>query len=59
MHLVLRLISYTGLVLSILPAILVYLGRLDHATHTTLMVVGMVMWFGAAVFWIKPDRTGT
>ncbi len=59
MHLVLRLISYTGLALSLVPAVLVYLGRLDHGTHTTLMIVGMLMWFGAAVFWIKPDRTGT
>jgi hypothetical protein len=59
MHLLLRLISYAGLVLTIVPAILVYLGRLDHGTHTTIMIAGMLMWFGAALFWIKPDRTGT
>jgi len=53
----LRLVSYCGLMLSIVPAFLVWQGALAKSTYLSLMVVGMLLWFGAAVFWIKPDHS--
>lgn len=59
MQLVLRLLSYLGIGLSLIPAVMVYLGKLDYAVYAKLMVVGMFLWFASAVFWIKPDRPGS
>ncbi len=56
MTLVLRLISYLGLALSVIPPVLVWAGKLDMATNYVLLNIGMVLWFGSAIFWIKPDQ---
>lgn len=52
----LRLVSYCGLALSILPAVLVYRGVLSKETHFIVMNVGMLLWFCSAIWWIKPDH---
>jgi hypothetical protein len=54
MHLILKIISYLGLALSIVPAFLVFAGKIELETHYQLMIAGMVMWFGTAPFWMKP-----
>jgi hypothetical protein len=54
----LQTISMLGLALSILPAVLVFAGSLTKETYFNLIVLGMVLWFGTAVFWIKPDHFG-
>ena len=54
----LRIISYCGLALSILPAFLVYHGTIAKSTYLQLMLVGMVLWFSTAILWIKPDKLG-
>jgi len=56
MTLALRLISYLGLALSVVPPVLVWAGRLDMPTNYVLLNIGMVLWFGSAIFWIKPDQ---
>lgn len=56
MTLALRLISYLGLALSVVPPVLVWAGRLDMSTNYVLLNIGMVLWFGSAIFWIKPDQ---
>lgn len=56
--LILQIISFIGLALSIIPAFLVFGGVIAKDTYLQLMVVGMVLWFGTAVFWIKPDHFG-
>jgi hypothetical protein len=56
MRLVLKAISYLGLGLSIIPAFLVFGGVVSKDVHFRLMIVGMVMWFGTAIFWIKRDH---
>ena len=53
----LRLISYLGLALTIVPSLLVFAGALPHETNLRLMALGALLWFGTAVFWIKPDKT--
>ncbi len=56
MNLILKLISFTGLVLTIFPAVLVFTGTLSFDMHTTLMLVGMLLWFGTAPFWMKEKK---
>ena len=56
--LILQIISFIGLAISIIPAFLLFGGMLAKDTYLQLMVVGMVLWFGTAVFWIKPDHFG-
>jgi hypothetical protein len=54
----LKLVSYAGLALSIVPAVLVFKGMIGWPAYQVLMIVGMLLWFGAAVLWIKPHRDG-
>lgn len=53
----LRLISYAGLALTALPAVFVFYGVLSLERYYLLAAVGMVLWFGSAVLWIKPEKT--
>ena len=55
---VLRIVSYAGLALSIIPAFMVFGGVLTKETYLRLLFLGMVLWFGTAVFWIKKDHLG-
>jgi hypothetical protein len=52
----LKLVSYLGLALSIVPALLAFQGTLSTDVYFNLMLVGMVLWFGTAIWWIKPDH---
>lgn len=54
---ILQAISFTGLAVSIIPAFLVFGGILSKGAYLNLMVVGMLMWFGSAVFWIRKDHS--
>jgi hypothetical protein len=55
-RLVLKTISYLGLALSIVPAFLLFTGVVSKEVQFRLMILGMVMWFGTAIFWIKRDH---
>ena len=52
----LKLVSYCGLALSIVPAVLVFTETIEKGTYLNLLILGTVMWFGSAIFWIKPDH---
>ena len=58
MKILLIIISCVGLAMSIVPSVLVFLGKMDMQTNTTLMAFGMVLWFGTSPFWInsKTDK---
>jgi high-affinity Fe2+/Pb2+ permease len=56
--LILQIVSFTGLAISFVPAFLVFQGMLSKDAYLRLMMVGMLLWFGSAVFWIKPDHLG-
>ncbi len=47
-----KLFSYTGLVLTIAPAFLAFSGYLDDASYKTIMLIGTTIWFVTAPFWI-------
>lgn len=55
---ILQTISLCGLVLSIIPAVLVYSGTFEKQTYLNLMLLGMLLWFSTAVFWVKRDHLG-
>lgn len=50
---ILKALSFLGLALTIVPSMLVFRGTIAIETHYTLMIVGMVLWFGTAPFWMK------
>ena len=53
---ILQTVSYLGLGLSIIPAFLVFGGILSKEIYLRLMLVGMVLWFCTAVFWVRKDH---
>lgn len=53
MTLLIKLLSVVGLLLTVIPSVLVMLGKLTWETHSHLMLAGMVMWFSTAPFWMK------
>lgn len=49
---VLKILSYSGLALTVLPAVLVLAGVLSWRAHSVLMLVGAALWFSTASFWM-------
>lgn len=56
MRKLLIIISIIGLILTIVPAILVFVQEISHQTSKHLMLVGMIMWFSTAFFWMKEQK---
>jgi hypothetical protein len=55
MRYILKAGSFVGLVLTVIPAFLVFSGRLTWDTHALLMAVGALLWFVTAPFWMVKD----
>ena len=53
MRIIWKTLSFAGLVLTVLPSFLVFAGRIDWSTHANLMIIGSVLWFGTAPFWME------
>jgi len=53
MKIALRLVSYLGLALSVIPPLLLWAGKLDVSTNYLLLNIGMVLWFSTSIFWVK------
>ncbi|MDD4144765.1 MAG: hypothetical protein PHN68_09030 [Prolixibacteraceae bacterium] len=49
---ILQMISLAGLILTILPSILFFLGEIGHSTQNSWMLAGALIWFVSAVFWL-------
>ena len=56
MNLLLKLLSYIGLGLTIIPAIVYFNGGLDTEQYKLMATVGMVLWFVTAPFWINKSK---
>jgi hypothetical protein len=52
MKLTLKLISFIGLLLTVVPSFLVYSGTIAFTQHKTLMLIGTLLWFTTAPFWL-------
>lgn len=53
MTLLLKIVSITGLALTVVPSMLVFTDTITFDMHTNLMVVGMILWFATSPFWMK------
>ena len=56
MILILKVISFIGLALTIVPSLLVLGGLIEPSLHKQLMGIGMVLWFAGAYFWINKEK---
>ena len=50
----LKTLSFVGLALTVGPSFLVFAGAIAWETHAALMLVGTVLWFATAPFWMNP-----
>jgi hypothetical protein len=57
MRIVAMVVSFLGLVLTVVPAFLVFGGVVSWGTHATAMLVGVLLWFGSAPVWLG-SRSG-
>lgn len=53
MTLLLKILSFAGLALTIVPSLLVFTDVISFDMHTNLMFFGMVLWFATSPFWMK------
>jgi len=49
----LKLLSLVGLILSIVPPVMLFLGKMEMDSMKLWMGVGMVVWMVTAPFWIN------
>jgi len=52
----LKLISLAGLGLTLVPSFLVFARVISWESHAALMLVGTVLWFVSAPFWMQQTR---
>jgi len=57
MKTLLKILSASALVLTVIPSLFVFAGKISIHTHYVLMGIGMVLWFITAPFWMKRDAT--
>ena len=56
MRIIWKILSLAGLALTIAPAFLVFAGRMEWSMHANLMILGAVLWFATAPFWMEGAR---
>lgn len=56
MRTILKILSFIGLGLTILPSVLVLTRTIDMELNKTLMMVGTLLWFGTVVFWMNKNE---
>lgn len=49
----LSILAVAGLVLTLIPSILTFVGSIDIQMNKRLMLIGMILWFTTASFLIK------
>jgi hypothetical protein len=59
MNAILKTISYLGLGITVAAPLLVWAGTISIETNKALLIVGMFLWFGTAVLWIKHDSSAS
>lgn len=57
MMIILKILSLIGLLLTIVPAFLVFFDKLLLEQHYTLMLIGTLVWFLSAPFWMLRKKT--
>lgn len=49
MKTILEIISWSGLALTLVPAMLVFMSMIAFDSHLWLMLLGMLLWFGGRI----------
>ena len=49
-------LSAVGLALTVVPSVLGFAQKIAWQTHANLMIVGAVLWFSTAPFWMKKNH---
>ncbi len=52
---ILKIVSFIGLGLTVAPAFFVFYGAITWDSHALLMLIGTIVWFGTAPFWMKEN----
>lgn len=55
LKLLLRIVSYIGLCLTLIPSFFVFIDKIDIGTNKILMLIGTVVWFIISPFWINKE----
>ena len=55
MDTLLKIASFLGLGLTVVPAFLLFAGTISWETHATLMLAGTILWFGTSPFWMREE----
>ena len=56
MKLVIKIISYIGIGLTIIPSILFLMDRIELSQLKLYMLIGVFVWFGSAIFWVGKGK---
>lgn len=56
MQAILKILSYIGLILTVVPSFLVFSGAIELSFHKTLMLIGTLLWFSTAPFWMNRQK---
>ena len=59
MKTLIKILSYLGLVMTIVPAFLVFFGIIGMEENKRIMAVGMLVWFVTAPFWMNKKEEET
>ncbi len=52
MKLLLKILSLIAILMTIVPSLLVFSGKMDLDTNKKIMAAGMLLWFAATPFWM-------
>ncbi len=52
MKILLKTLSFIAILMTIVPSILVFNGKMDLETNKNIMTAGMLLWFAATPFWM-------
>ncbi|MEJ2545259.1 MAG: hypothetical protein P8Y99_14420 [Calditrichaceae bacterium] len=55
-RMILKIVSYIGLILTLIPSFLVFSKVIELDTNKYLMLFGTLLWFGCAPFWINKTK---
>lgn len=53
---ILIVVSFIGLALTILPSIMVFTRIIEMKLNFNLMIIGTILWFGTAPFWMRSKK---
>ncbi len=53
MKIILKIISAIGLILTLVPSFMVFSGTITIDFHKWLMLLGTILWFSSAPFWMN------